>query len=90
MGLTDKKQHKRVRSMLGQMVLRRKINQGKKMGSARVGGDIRQVVRGRLMEEVTSEQRPEGGKGEKHAGMWGKGAPDGGNGCAKALGKDRS
>ena len=52
MGLTDKKQHKRVRSMLGQMVLRRKINQGKKMGSARVGGDIRQVVRGRLMEEV--------------------------------------
>lgn len=57
------------------MVLRRKIKQGKKMGSALVGGDIRQVVRGGLMEEVTSEQRPEGGKGEKHAGVWGKGAP---------------
>lgn len=73
--------------MLGQMVLRRKIKQGKKMGSGRVGGDIRQVVRGGLMAEVTSEQRPEGGKGEKHAAMWGKGAPDEGNGQCQGPGE---
>ena len=30
------------------------------------------VVSEGLMEEVTSEQRPEGDNGENHAGMWGE------------------
>ena len=44
------------------------------------------VVSEGLMEEVTSEQRPEGDNGENHAGMWGKSASDLGNSQCKGPG----
>lgn len=53
-GLTDVKPHKQVKSILGQMMLERKIKQGKKMRSAGVGETLNKGVRESLMEEVTS------------------------------------
>ena len=48
------KPHKQVKSILGQMMLERKIKQGKKMRSAGVGETLNKGVRESLMEEVTS------------------------------------